>query len=272
MKSPNVRLVTILVAAAIGCRNSKPATPVPHSTTADATTLGPTATPSNADAPKATDVVTVKPVQVTPPESVPVVGEEGPAEFIVQAHKGQLLRVQVGGDGIDPRLPAATMIVTGPHSPEAIKSLLPDFCFYEKLYPLGEDGSYNVSLDPGGQKQISVDFSFLSNTDALVDPGLRPEQVSLQQQGAFEAQPYDLDCETGESWPASLRMIGNKFRIQITQVKGYEEVYPKNKDMQTLISSLRPDAKAPDAKSLPFTNSGDAGHSHDRPARADQGG
>lgn len=210
------------------------------------------------EATKANDVATVTPVQITPPVSVAVVGEHGPAEFIVQGHKGQLLRVQIGGDGIDPRLPPATMIVTGPGSPYAIKSLLPEFCFYESLYPIGDDGAFNVSLDPGGQKQIRVDFSLLSNTDALVDPGLRPDQVSLQQQGTFETQPYDLDCEMGESWPASLRMIGNKLRVQITQVKGYEEVYPRNKDMQALISIMRPDARFLSAKNLPFKNSGDA--------------
>lgn len=257
MKSPNPGLATILVVAAIGCRNSKPTTPVPDSTTAVAAAQPLTAAPTIAEAPKANDVGTVTSVQVTPPASVAVVGENGPAEFIVQGHKGQLLRVQVGGDGLDPRSPAATMKVTGPGSPAAIKSLLPEFCFYESLYPLGEDGAFNVSLDPGGQKQFRLDFTLLSHPDALVDPGLRPEQVSLQQ-GVFEAQPYDLDCEMGESWPASLRMIGNKFRVQITQVKGYDKVYPGNKDMQALISVLRPDVKVPDARNLPFKNSGDA--------------
>lgn len=245
-------LLSVVLAVTIGCRNSQPAMAVRQSTPAVATAPEQKLALPGTEAAKTP--VTVKPVQITPPASVSVRGENGPAEFVVQAQKGQFVHVEV--DGSDPRLPAITMTATLSGSDGPVKSLLPDYCFYESLYPIGQDGALNISVDPGGQKDLKLDFSLLSSNDPLVDPGIRPEQISFADKTTVEPVPYDHLCEIGDSWPASISSKGGKLLFRIAQVAGYKGMFPKDKGMELLVSSLAPGAAAPDAKDLPYPNSG----------------
>jgi len=185
---------------------------------------------------KTHNLVSAKPVQITPPTSLSVVAENGPLEFIVQGHRGQFLRVQI--DTGDHESPTAKIAVESESSAGPLKSITPEYCTEDSLFVLGADGAFGVSLDPGGHKEVKLDFSLLASKDPLVDAGIRPEQISFADKSVAEPIPYDHGCELGEPWPASLSIKGRKLLLRIAQVAGYKSMFPQDKGMQILISSL----------------------------------
>ncbi len=253
MKTSNLRLLIILVAGTIGCRNSKPAVVGPSSMPPSAAMPEQKPALVTAEDAKTHNLVSAKPVQITPPTSLSVVAENGPLEFIVQGHRGQFLRVQI--DTGDHESPTAKIAVESESSAGPLKSITPEYCTEDSLFVLGADGAFGVSLDPGGHKEVKLDFSLLASKDPLVDAGIRPEQISFADKSVAEPIPYDHGCELGEPWPASLSIKGRKLLLRIAQVAGYKSMFPQDKGMQILISSLASGA-APDAKNLPYPNWG----------------
>lgn len=253
MKTTNLRVLITLVVATIGCHNSKPADSPPQGTPAAVATTEPQTALSSSEANKVADSIEVKPVQINPATSVSVLAENGPREFIVQGHRGQFLRVQINPGDLES--PTAKIVVESEASPGPLKSITSEYCTEDTLFLLGKDGALNVSLDTGGHKEVKLDFALLASNDPLVDVGIRPEQILFAGKTDLKPVPYDHGCELGESWPASLSSKSGKLLFRIAQVAGYKSMFPQDKGMELLISSLASGA-APDAKNLPYPNWG----------------
>jgi hypothetical protein len=142
-----------------------------------------------------------------------------------------------------------------------VTSAIPDDCLDEQIYRLPHDGNFRVIYDPKGHKN-NLRFSMVEKGDPLVNVGLESAQISINF-GAFgpaksTATAYDRVCGVGESWPASIAIDNQKIWFQLAKVQGYEKVFPDEKNMRLLISSLHIPGRSIDAKKLPYANSGDA--------------
>jgi len=250
----------VLLLLATGCRDSRTAAPKPQSTPAVAPATSQLKPASSApEATKVADPASLKPIEVTPPASLAIIGENPTSEFIVHGNKGQFLRVHVESNSKDERVPTVTIVAMAQGGDEALKSLLMDSCMDGALYTLPQDGAVDVSVRIEAHQEAKLGFTLLSSTDPLLDAGIRPEQISLVDKGGFELRPFDPACgEVGDSWPASVAIRSNKFWFQIAQVQGYKEIFPLDKAMGLLASKLKPGASPPDAKEFPYANSGDA--------------
>ncbi|HKD81529.1 MAG TPA: hypothetical protein VKH81_17685 [Candidatus Angelobacter sp.] len=256
--------LSFCLTAAGGCKKSNPP-PIEQAKPA------PTATPSpaaHAAAPNAATpedllhVAASKTFQVVPPASFPV--DQVPAneisEFLVAGHSNQMLRVEVAEEHKEGPLHArvAAQVASG----QALTAADPDFCDDEKLYPLTQEGTVRIVYDPHGTSS-SLRFSLMERSDPMLNVGLTPQQVSINygslgKDKGSEVRPYLHSCEVGSSWPAHVVRESDAGWLRIAQVEGYERVFPNDRSMQFLISSLKQQAKPLDAKKLPFADDDDA--------------
>ena len=170
------------------------------------------------------------------------------SEFVLHGNSGQFLYISIDQ--------AAEYDL-----PFSISAQMPDGsedkpidCPDVPIFPLRETGVYRVLFDPSGQGH-SIGFALLPNNDPLIDPGIKPEQVSIDF-GSFahndelKFSPY---C-TGEFLPARLALTNDHIWVRIMQVAGYERFFSRFSKISELQASLRPGAKAVDARKLPRPN------------------
>ena len=200
--------------------------------------------------------------QITPPASFDSdkVPSDRPSEFTLTAQSGQVLRVELEDGGREGNLPATVSLQTA--SGTAVKPITEDYCPNDSLFPLPSNSAYHVLFTPQGARK-SVRLTLLEATDPLISAGTKPEQISVDlgahdKSKAVEAKPLEITCEVGESWPAHILVQSNHFNLRVMQTAGYEELFRQKKHMAVLRASLRPGAKPPDAKDLPYAGSEDA--------------
>jgi hypothetical protein len=128
------------------------------------------------------------------------------------------------------------------------------YCYNDPVFPLPQTGDYRILFDPSGQDH-SLGFALLPAKDPLIDPGLRPEQVSIEF-GSFnrgdqiKLSPYCVK----DYLPANLALTNDQIWVRIMQVDGYERFYSPFSRISELQASLRPRTKALDARNMPRPN------------------
>ncbi len=125
------------------------------------------------------------------------------------------------------------------------------------LYALPETGLYRVLLDPGGDKP-GIDFALLAADDPSVDPGIKPEQVTIDfgqfvQGDRLKVVPYaHFEGYIDESWPTHLAVEGKGFEFRIMSVAKYREVFQPDQSMDLLQEALQSGGKAVAVEKLPY--------------------
>jgi len=265
-------LTLALYAATIGCHNSSK--PSPQANPARDKSVTPAATPISAEqvqtAPPATpsptqaQTVLPEPIQVKPPASFnsEQLSQTLPAHFTVAASAGQFLRVKVDlGAGNNA---SESVSVQPPGSNSALLKALQNVgeCWGNFVYALQDTGTYRVEFDSGG-RAASIDFSLLAADDPMIDPGIAPEEISIDfgsfaQRDRIAVVPYTEGCEEGdESWPTHLGLDNGHFEFRIMQVAGYKEVFAKYlgagamTNLETALSSI---GKATAGNKLPYVD------------------
>jgi hypothetical protein len=205
---------------------------------------------SNAPAPVPLASVTpVKSFQVQPPASFSndQLPGNSPVEFQVQGRAGQVLVVEA---------PEIYRVLVRPPSDGGPLKVGGDN-EGRWFYALPQTGTYTVLYAPTRSPQIA--FSFLNPADPKADPGIRPEQVSIDF-GQFARKedlrilPYDL--EDGEDYlnssPAHLGMENEKLEFHVIPVAGYSQIFKKNQPVEGLAAGLRSGGKNISIKKLPY--------------------
>lgn len=259
-----VTLTVGLSAAAIGCRNSTTsASATPAASATPRVVQLPLATPVSAQA-RATPLV---PIQVTPPAafSPDQIPQDSAVKFALPASAGDFLVLKVS-EVVNPasqRTSQATTMPThaAPKAKYAVSVGLPTLdpsgvrviqeggsCTDTSLYQLAQTGIYQVVLDTSeGRKQgykYGISFTLLAKDDPVVDPGIKPEQVSIDF-GTFAkgkelsaVPPVLAEGCLDESWPAHLAVSNERIQFRIMQVAGYEKVFPSDHGLALLEAAI----------------------------------
>lgn len=255
-------LTLALFTAAIGCHNSNTspqARPAAASPTPAAGVQGaaPAPPPSPAQAQMAAPIQVKPPVSFTP-EQLP---QNQPVRFTVAGSARQFLHIKVTlARGNDPR---ESVSVQPPGSDSVQLEALQKGgdCWGNFVYALPTTGIYQVEFDSGGRK-ASVDFSLIASDDPMVDPGIKPEEISIDfrsfaQRDRIAVVPYAVGCDEGdEPWPTHLALDNGHFEFRIMQVAGYKKVFETGPNdvraMTNLEAALRPSGKTVPGNELPY--------------------
>jgi hypothetical protein len=251
--------LAFVLAAAVGCKDSKKAAQ------SEATTVPKPTQPPAAIASAKPKVVASKPQPAPPPLDTMVLAEtfrvKPPAsfgsdqissgtavEFLVAGGAGQFLVVDTGE--------IYRVSVRAAHNGSR-KLSLGDDSKGRWFYALPEAGTYQVLYAPIGTPAIK--FSWLNINDPLTDPGIKPDQISIEfgsfaQKNDLRVTPYVLndDEDYWESWPTHLAVESSDFEFRIMAVAYYEKLFEKDKRMTALQSSLRAKGKNADVRQLPY--------------------
>jgi hypothetical protein len=273
-------LALALLIAAIGCRNSAksapsaPAgspTPSKQAQTAVPTPGVPKPAPHTGSRPDLTTLVPVKIFQVKPPASFS--GDElpeGPIEFTLAGSAGELLLMKTkeipGADYYRGGGNAYSVLVrrSNPGSP-AIKAIQEGgTCTYNSLYAFPEAGTYRVLFAPLPGEKHSIDLAVLPSSDPLMDPSIKPEEVSIDFGGLAQREKLEvvpLSMAEGcldDSWPSHLAVVNQRFEFRIMSIAGYKKLFPSDSGMALLEAALRAGGKETKTQELPYSVNGDA--------------
>jgi hypothetical protein len=248
-----------LLAAAIGCKDSpravepapvvvmpKPPVPKPNPVLPKAVLhLSPYAPP-----PDLATMVPVRTFQVTPTASFTrdQLSEGSAVVFEVPANAGQLLSVAVSEARVRVQAPGAgTAVLEHGGDSEG-----------HWLYALPRTGTYRILFAP--VRDPNIKFAFLASDDPRVDPGIKPEQFSVDF-GAF-AQPEQLavvpyssygDGAYMDEWPTHLGVQSDQFDFHVMTVAGYKEVFKKDQSMDVLATALAKGEKGSKLKGIIYS-------------------
>lgn len=181
--------------------------------------------------------------------------QTGVSEFTVQGSADQLLHVSGDQKSRDDR-PYSLSVQTEGGS-ELKEGERGDKCFGEPLFLLPKTGDYRVLFDPSGVKH-TLDFALLAGNDPLVDPSLRPDQVSVDLgKLADDSRPGSsspTEMCLGDAWPAHVVIANGFVTIRILQIVGYNKFFPGEAGMSRLAASLKPGAITPNPTKLPHAS------------------
>ena len=259
-------LFALACALFIGCRSSAKsaqATPTPSPTpVAQVQELAPQrATPAQ------TQVPLGSPIPVTPPASYSAERVNGhAAQFIIQGHQGQFLRVKVNGEGSDPTDSVSVQAMSGSQRPlEAIRK--GGDCSGNFVYLLPETGKYEIEFDPAG-RQMGVAFTILASNDPMVDPGIRRDQLSinlgsLAPRKLMTLEPFSQWTGCMGTWgPSHWVWRDDHFEFRIIQVAGYQKALQdgseKDDSMERLGAALKKGGRGTKVVSLTYPVAEDA--------------
>lgn len=187
--------------------------------------------------------------------------DDGVSEFLVSAKAGQFLVVKSAAESDlsvqSPSRQQRTLSIGGGYEGSDNK---PDL---RRIYLLPETGQYRVLYAPAGgavAREGSVEFSFLTKSDPAIDPGISPEEVSVEfgpfapgQQ--FKVQPLSHFQEEGDDWPPHLAVQNHHFDFRIMSVAAYQKLFPEEKSVALLQDALRKGATAAKVSEFPYPRS-----------------
>lgn len=257
-----------ILAAAGGCKSSSKSvgtTAAPRAATSPVAATTPvqakpaTKTPTASERePDLENGVPAKTFQVQPPASFTSdqLPENSIVEFRLTAKAGQVLHLRMKED-------EWYLLVQGPGVgiPGGDNE-------GNRLYTLPETGAYRVvgqyTANQGTNgKNTVIQLALLNIDDPLVDPGIRPEQISLDA-GDFVADakwslvPYShFEGSVVDPWPSHLALRGGHLQFRIMPIAGYKKIVSSD-DMDKLQTALRENGKGADARKFPYSSYGDA--------------
>lgn len=238
---PSGALVLALLIGAIGCRNSSKV-----------------------------QVSQTQPIPVTPPAlfKADQLPKDKPAEFLIAGKTGQFLQVKVnepqGAQTTSEEAPGAISLVKIMPAGAGASELQGEAvdCVGSELYRLPQTGSYRVHFEPAGPG-LGVSFTTVNANDPLVNPGIKPDQPSLDfgsfPKTEFTLVPKSVSCgEIADDWPAHLAANDQAMGIRVMSVARYKEMFG-DAAIAALEAALRTQGKNADARKLPEAVSGDVG-------------
>jgi len=236
---------------AAGCRKSPSAAQSQHSSAAGSPIATPTFAPATSE-PAAVVTLQVKPPASFSSREIP---QDGHSDFLLQGNAGQLLRVVVREkSGLDAPYDLSVRSMTGAELKRE------DYggagCIGGEDYRLPETGDYRVRLAPLGA-QLTISFSLIEKHDPMLDPGLRPDQVSIDF-GEFGRNPRSRDFTqlcADETRPAHLVRADGLPTIRIMQVAGYNSRFGNEAEMSRLAALLSTNDSPPNFNTLPYEHS-----------------
>jgi hypothetical protein len=117
-------------------------------------------------------------------------------------------------------------------------------CSGNFVFQLPETGSYQVGFDPPAQAS-GLKFSLLASDDPMVDPGLKPDQISIDF-GSFTKSkqmkfvPFGQFKGCVDDWePSHWALDDNRVEFRIMQVAGYKKVFGPDSSMALLESTIK---------------------------------
>jgi hypothetical protein len=240
-------VVFVLAATFAGCKSSKQAASTPSSSpTPAAASMQPQATPSplvaaegkvgkaSAPPPPLANMVPVKTLEVHLPAAfnendIPL-GQA--VEFKLAGNAGQFLCINV--------FELYRVEVRPPNGGPALQWAGDSKGNW--YYVLPQTGIYRVLYAP--TRSADIKFSFLAADDPITDPGIKPEQFSIDfgtiTKQQFSIVPYSFDDGEDflESWPTHLAVAGNTFEFRVMTVAGYKKMFEKYQRMDNLAAVL----------------------------------
>ena len=110
-------------------------------------------------------------------------------------------------------------------------------------YVLPQTGTYRILYAP--VRQADIKFSFLAADDPITNPGVKPEQFSVDFGATTKQQlsvvPYTFDDGEDylDSWPTHLGVVSDSFEFHIMTVAGYKKMFGEHQYMDNLTAVLR---------------------------------
>lgn len=136
------------------------------------------------------------------------------------------------------------------------------------LYVLPETGVYRVLVQRVDVKHLptadpAIQFALLNLGDPTVDPGVRPEQITVDfsefaPHAKWMLVPYShFGGEVDDFWPSHLALKDGQFEFRIMPIEGYRRIVSAE-DIDNLQSALRADGGGGDPRKFPYASYGDA--------------
>lgn len=273
------RLLLLLFTIALlfcgsGCRRSAPAasftpTPAPSATPAAQTQASPQQqVAATVDAvgkpdPDLETAVPVKIFEVKPPASFgsDQFPEQGAFEFKIAGTAGQALHVKLDHGWyeyalVEPLGDSKRLMIPGGDE------------LGNRLYVLPKTATYRVvvqrtEIEDRYPRVPAIEFALLDISDPLVDPGIRPEQISADfsqfaPQGKWNLVPYShFEGDASDFWPSHLALQDGKFEFRIMPIDGFRRMV-STADIDNLQSALRADGAGGNPRKFPYASYGDA--------------
>lgn len=268
---------TILLVVASGCRDSKPAAPAPLSTPVAAGTPQRKLASSNSDAsavgkpmttsyrpPDLGNAVPAKTFQVQLPvlftsDQLP---EDSIVEFRFTAKAGQVLHVRMREDEwyyyllVQKQSGDAHGLIPGGDSEGNRLYTLPETRDYRVV------GLHTASRERNGSN-AAIQLALLNIDDPLVDPGIRPDQISinagdLAASAKWTLIPYShFEGYAEDPWPSHLALEGAQLEFRVMPIVGYKKIV-SSEDMDKLQAALQSNGKGADPRKFPYSGHNDA--------------
>jgi len=125
------------------------------------------------------------------------------------------------------------------------------------FYALPETGTYRVLYAPTLAPEIK--FSWLAADDPITDPGMKPEQFSIEFGNLGKGHhlvvaPYAFFDDMGvlSSWPTHLALETKEFEFRIIPTAGYKKMFPKDQDLALLERAITDGGKSARVETLPY--------------------
>lgn len=186
--------------------------------------------------------------------------QQGAFEFKITGKAGQVLHVKMNqgwsGDLVEPLADKSSRMVPGGDE------------LGNRLYVLPETGVYRVvaertEIADTPAKEPAIQFALLNIGDPLVDPGIRPEQISADfsqfaPQAKWKFVPYShFGEEVDDFWPSHLALQDGQFEFRIMPTEGYRRIV-QTEDIDRFESALRSNGGEGDPRKFPYSSYGDA--------------
>lgn len=266
--------IAALFLSASGCKSSRETTSTtatPQPTPAITAAKPAQKAPAVAKAPKVWEQppdlesgVPVKTFQVEPPASFTSaqVPDNGIVEFRLTAKAGQVLHLRMHEDEWYPYL-----LVQGPGiGPRGVTP--GGDSEGNRLYTLPETGTYTVvgqhaATQGTNENNTVIQLALLNIDDPLIDPGIRPDQISLDAgdlaaNAKWSLIPYShFEGYADDPWPSHFALQGAHIDFRIMPIAGYKKVV-SSEDMERLEAALRANGKGADPKKFPYSGYHDA--------------
>ena len=207
--------------------------------------------------------VPLKTFQVKPPASFgsDQFREQGAYEFKIAGTAEQVLHVKLDHGwyeyaSVEPLGDSKQLMIPGGDELGNRLYVFPKTAIYRVVVQ-------RIEIDDKYPRVPAIEFALLDISDPLVDPGIRPEQISADfsqfaPQGRWNLVPYShFEGYASDFWPSHLALQDGQFEFRVMPIEGYRRIV-STADIDNLQSVLKADGVGGNPRKFPYASYGDA--------------